>query len=555
MHADLLLYNGRIYTLDAGRPLAQAVAVRGNRILAVGDDADLRPLLRPGGQAVDLGGRAVIPGLIDAHIHFGWYSLALHEERVDLDNVPGKEEALARIAAQVDRTPPGCWIRGEGWNKNIWPQDAFPTAADLDAVAPDHPVALEDKSRHATWVNSLALELAGVTASTEDPPGGEIVRDEAGNPTGILLETAAQLITDAIPEPGVETFVQALRRGIAEAHRLGLTGFHDPGHPKVLAALQVLRTQGELTLRALVHIPADDLDGAAALGLRSGLGDAVLRIGGVKLFADGALGPQSAHMLAPYEGSDNRGIPTYTAEELHSLVCRARRAGLSVAIHAIGDAANRAALDAIARARAKTAGLLPPTLPDRIEHAQLLHPADLPRLAALGVVASMQPIHATSDMEMAERHWGRRCELAYAWRSVLNSGAVLAFGSDCPIETLDPLAGIHAAVTRRRADGRPGPEGWIPAQRLTVAQAVHAYTLGAAHASGEGHLKGSIIPGKLADLVVLSQDIFRIDPMAILESRVEMTIFDGQVVYPNQVGHSSASQRRAASGSLAREAR
>ncbi len=533
MNADLLLYNGRIYTLDAEKPLAQAVAIVGNRILAVGDDADLRPLLRVGGQAVDLGGKAVIPGLIDSHVHFGWHSMALYEERVDLDNVPSKEEALARVAAQARRTPPGCWIRGGGWNKNIWPQDTFPTAADLDAVTPNHPVALEDKSRHATWANSLALELAGVTASTDDPPGGEIVRDEAGNPTGILLETAADLIAEAIPEPGVETFVAALRRGIAEAHRLGLTGLHDPGHPKVLAALQVLRAQGELDLRVLIHIPADELSAALSVGLRSGLGDHLLRIGGVKLFADGALGPQSAHLLAPYEGrTDNRGIPTYSQEELNDLVRRAHGGGLAVAIHAIGDAANRAALDAVALAHAQTPAALRPALPDRIEHVQLLHPDDLPRLAALGVVASMQPIHATSDMEMAERHWGRRCELAYAWRSLLNSGAVLAFGSDSPIETMDPLAGIHAAVTRRRADGSPGPQGWIPTQRLTVAQAVRAYTLGAAYASGEGHLKGSITPGKLADLVVLSRDIFQIAPMEILESRVEMTLFDGRIVYP-----------------------
>lgn len=533
MQADLLLFNGRIYTMDADNPSAQAVAVAGNRILAVGDDAELRPMLRRGGQAIDLQRRTVIPGLIDAHVHFGWYSIATHQGQVDLDNVPTKKEAIARVAAEARRTPPGRWIQGGGWNKNLWPEPSFPTAADLDAVTPGHPVALEDKSRHATWVNSRALELAGITSATGNPPGGEILRDASGRPTGILLETAAELVYKVIPEPDLATMVEALRHGISEAHRLGLTSFHDPGHSLVLAGLQVLRAREELDVRALVHIPSDRLDAAIDLGLRSGLGDEYLRIGGVKIFADGALGPQSAHMLAPYEGAtDETGIPTHTAEELHELIHRTHGAGLSVAIHAIGDAANRSVLDAIADWHSSLSAPSPlPSLPDRIEHVQLLHPDDVPRLAQLNVVASMQPIHATSDMEMAERHWGRRCQFAYAWRSVLDSGACLAFGSDCPVETLDPLAGIHAAATRRRADGSSGPGGWIPAQRLAVTEAVHAYTLGAAHASGEIHLKGSVTPGKLADMAVLSHDIFTINPMDILQVCVEMTIFDGEVVY------------------------
>jgi predicted amidohydrolase YtcJ len=535
MEADLLFLNGRVYTMDVACPTAQAVAIAGNRILAVGEDADLRPFLRPGGQAVDIGGRAIIPGLIDAHVHFGWYSVALHQAQIDLDNVPTKAEAVARVAGAARGTPPGRWIQGGGWNKNIWPGLAFPTAVDLDTVIPDHPVALEDKSRHATWVNSLALERAGITASTEDPPGGQILRDASGQPTGILLETAAGLVHETIPEPDVDTMADALRQGMAGAHRLGLTGFHDPGHSTVLAALQVLRARGELTLRALVHIPDDELESAGELGVRSGFGDETLRIGGVKIFADGALGPQSAHMLSPYEGTTGEfGVPTQTAAELYERVRRARQAGLSVAVHAIGDAANRVVLDAIEHAQASGSGL-PPALPNRIEHVQLLHPEDLPRMARLDVVASMQPIHATSDMVMAERYWGRRCDLAYAWRGVLDSGARLAFGSDCPVEPLDPLAGIHAAVTRRRADGSPGPAGWIPAQRLTVAEAVHAYTLGAAYASGEAHLKGSLAPGKVADLVILSRDIFAIDPMEILDACVEMTVWDGRIVYRNKI--------------------
>lgn len=532
MKADLLLFNGHVYTQDAMCPKAQAVAIAGSRIVAVGDDADLRSLLRPSGQAVDLHGRTVVPGLIDAHVHFGWYSLSIYEGRVDLDNVPTKAEAIKRVARAALRRSPGQWIQGGGWNKNIWIDPSFPTAADLDVVTPDQPVALEDKSHHATWVNSRALELAGITEITRDPPGGKIVRDESGHPTGVLLETAAELVYKVAPDPDVETMVQALRQGITEAHRLGLTGVHDPGHPTVLAALQVLRARGELGLRALVHIPTDGLEHAVELGLRSGLGDECLRIGGVKIFADGALGPQTGHMLAPYEGSaDNLGIPTHTEGELLALVRHACAAGFSVAVHAIGDAANRSILDAIENAQSSAAQSTDLSIPNRIEHVQLLHLDDVPRLARLGVVASMQPIHATSDMEMAQRYWGRRCDLAYAWHSVLDRGAALAFGSDCPVETLDPLAGIHAAVTRRRADGSPGPEGWIPGQRLTVGQAVRAYTLGAAHASGEAHLKGSLVAGKLADLTVLADDIFRIEPMDILDTHVEMTVVDGRIVY------------------------
>ncbi len=531
MKADLVLYNGRIYTMDPGAGCAGALAVAGNRIVAVGDDAEMRALLGPDGRAIDLEGRAVVPGLIDAHVHFGWHSVAAAQRRLDLDNAP-KAKAVAQVASRARELPPGRWILGGGWNQNVWPDPVMPTAADLDAVAPDHPVALQSKSYHATWANSRALELAGITAATDDPPGGQIVRDERGQPTGILLEGAAELVDRVVPDPGVAEVMEALRQGMAQAHRLGLTGVHDPGSSTVLAAFQALRAAGEMHLRVLMHLPAETLDAAIALGLRSGLGDEWLCIGGLKLFADGALGPQTAHMLAPYEGAaGNLGIPTLSRDELHGLVGRANGAGLSVAIHAIGDAANRSALDAIAAAQAGASAATRPALPNRIEHVQLLHADDLPRLAQLGVVASMQPIHATSDMDMAGRHWGRRCELAYAWHSVLASGARLAFGSDAPVETMDPLAGIHAAVTRRRADGGPGPDGWIPAQRISVAQAVHAYTLGAAHASGQAHLKGSLTPGKLADLVVLSRDIFQVPPEEIAAARVEMTLLDGKIVY------------------------
>jgi predicted amidohydrolase YtcJ len=277
-----------------------------------------------------------------------------------------------------------------------------------------------------------------------------------------------------------------------------------------------------------MHIPARKLDAALALGVRDGLGDPWLRIAGIKVFTDGALGSRSAWMLAPYETDlANTGIPTISEGELQELVREANQAGLSVAVHAIGDAANRAVLDALAGTRDSASK----HLRNRIEHVQLLHPDDLPRLAKLGVIASMQPIHATSDIEIADRHWGPRAATGYAWRGLLDAGTRLAFGSDAPVEDLSPLLGIHAAVTRRRADGSPGPDGWYPEQRISVAEAVYAYTMGAAYASGEEELKGSLSPGKLADLAILDQDIFRIDPMDIQHVQVLGTVVDGQFVY------------------------
>jgi hypothetical protein len=296
---------------------------------------------------------------------------------------------------------------------------------------------------------------------------------------------------------------------------------------------QKLRAGGELQMRVLMQIPEENLDAAILAGLQSGFGDERLRIGGVKAFADGALGARTAYMLEPFEGEpDNYGIAVSEAEHLLDLVGKASRAGLPAFIHAIGDRANREVLDAVEASRRAGEGL---HLRHRIEHTQILHPDDIPRLAELGVIASMQPIHATQDMLLADSLWGERSASAYAFRSLLDSGAALAFGSDSPVEDLNVMIGIHAAVTRRRADGSPGPEGWYPEQRLTVAEAVRAYTAGAAYASGEEAIKGALSPGKLADLVVLSQDIFSIDPMAILETEVVATRLDGEVVYGREV--------------------
>ncbi len=510
-------------------PHAQAVAIGGNRIAAVGDDAQIMRLLAPGGEAVDLGGRAVVPGLTDCHIHFVQYALRL--TRIELSDIVSRAEAIRRVAERAQSAQPGEWLQGGGWNRNLWDDPSFPTKEDLDPVTLHNPVALSSKDGHSLWANSLALARAGITAETPSPPGGEIeCQSGTGEPTGIFKENAEDLITGVIGKPSLEEIQTALKVAMAHAHRAGITGIHDCEGELAFAAFQELSKKGELGLRVLMHIPSGNLDHAIGLGLRTGFGGEQLRLGGVKIFADGALGSRTAAMLAPYEDEPlNLGIVVTSKEEMRELVGKASRAGISVAIHAIGDRANRDVLDVLEESRQSGQEM---DLRHRIEHVQLLHPTDIPRLAELGVIASMQPIHATSDMDMVERHWGEeRGRGAYAWRSLLSAGTRLAFGSDCPVETLDALAGIHAAATRRRADGTPGPQGWHPGERITVEDAVRAYTSGAAYASGEEREKGSITPSKLADLVVLSQDIFLIPAMSIMETEVEATVFDGRFVY------------------------
>jgi predicted amidohydrolase YtcJ len=515
--------------MDRARPRVRAAAIAGNRIVAVGEDAPIRGLLAPGGAAADLGGRTVVPGFTDSHIHFVAYALSL--TRLDLSGVRSKAEVLRRTAERARVAKPGEWLLGRGWDRNLWDDPRFPAREELDSAAPHNPVALDSKDGHCLWVNSAALAKAGITTLTPSPAGGEIERRPGtGEPTGILKETAKHLVKKAIGTPSLDSVRSALITATAHAHRAGLTGIHDCEDALSFAAFQELWKNGELGLRTLLHIPAANLEHAIALGLRTGFGNGHLRVGGVKIFADGALGSRTAAMLAPYEDEPlNTGVVVTPMEEMRELVSKACRAGISVAVHAIGDRANRDVLDVLEQSRRGGEGA---DLRHRIEHAQLLCPNDIPRLAQLGVVASMQPLHATSDMEMARLHWGEeRLRGAYAWRSLLDAGAVLAFGSDCPIETLDPFAGIHAAVTRRRADGSPGPEGWRPEECITVEEAVRAYTMGAAHASGEEREKGSIAPGKLADMVVLSHDIFTVAPAAILETTVVATILDGRLVY------------------------
>ncbi len=521
-----LYRNAHVITMDPTNPRASAFLVENGRFVAVGSDDDLAAAVRAGDRTVNLGGRTVVPGLIDAHVHFAWFAFNLVD--IDLTRVGTREEVLGKVAERVRTTPTGDWIRGYGFDANTWGR--WPTYADLDAVAPDHPVALSARDGHSTWVNSLAMRLAGVTSVTESPAGGHIVRDGNGQPTGIFQENAAQLIRDVMPQRSQEERLAAYRLGMRAAAEVGVTGMHDmePYDSACFCALQRLDANGELTVRFSKAIPESAFESAVGAGLSSGFGNEWLRIGWLKLFSDGSLGSQTAHLLDAYEGRPGYfGVPTHSQEEMEAFVGKAVQHDMAVAIHAIGDAANRSVLNAFAAhaAESQRRGLR-----HRLEHAQLLKAEDLPRFAELGIIASVQPSHAPSDRYIADKHWGARARLAYAFKSLLRSGARMALGSDVPVEPLDPLAGIHAAVWRKRLN-EPESAPWYPEERLTVAEALHGFTLGAAYASGEEALKGSITPGKLADFVVLSQDISTGDEETFASVRPVATVVGGRSVF------------------------
>ncbi len=532
---ELLLINGKFHTQDSRYPNATSVATRGGRIRAVGnagEEGTIRALVGPDARVIDLQGRLVLPGLTDAHFHFRDWALGLR--RLALAGVESLAGLRERLAQRAEETPPGEWILGQGWNESRWPEPRMPTRADLDEAAPNQPVILWRSDLHLAVANSQALRKAGITADTPNPPEGLIDRDESGAPTGILREKAIGLVKDVIPPPTEDETVEAMREGFGRLHRLGLTGLHDhrimggDDGPPAFHAYQRLQASGDLALRLWMSIPSERLDEAVALGLRSGFGDDYLRVGHVKAFSDGGQGARTAWMLEPYEDTGDCGMPLTPMEEIAAIVRKADRAGLAVAVHAIGDRANRELITLFERVTQHTIPVTP--IPHRIEHVQVIRPGDVRRLAQLDVAASVQPIHVTDDMPMTEQSIGARSRFAYPFRDMLDAGVTLAFGSDAPVADPNPLFGIHAAVTRQTRDGDP-PGGWYPRQRLSVAEAVWGFTMGPACISGRAHELGSISPGKLADLVVLDRDIFEIEPRAIHQAQVTMTIFDGRVVY------------------------
>jgi predicted amidohydrolase YtcJ len=519
-----VLHNANIYTLDPENPTASALVVGRShgdgRILAVGYDDEILSEFDGIGICHNLDGKTIIPGLIDAHIHLKQYAQNLL--KIDCE-VPTMQECLDRVAERARSSPRGEWILGHGWNQNDWTR-GFGTAADLDQVAPNHPVYLTSKSLHAAWVNSAALKIAGIHSTTPDPATGTIQRDPNGVPTGILLEYASELVENLLPEPASSDLIDSIARAQTDLIKLGITSIHDFDQQDCFSALQHLNGESKLVLRVIKSIPLASLPHAIELGLQSGFGDDRLRLGSVKMFSDGALGPHTAAMLEPYRDSPNNyGNLFMNAEEIYEHGHNAIKNGLSLAVHAIGDLANREVLNAFERLRKEDTDLR-----HRVEHVQILQPADVHRLAILGIIASMQPIHATSDMEMANRLWGERAAYAYASKTLLSQGTRMAFGSDAPVETPNPFWGIHAAVTRQRADGSPGLDGWYPKERLTILEALRGFTTGAAYAGGMDDRQGKLTPGYLADLLVLDSDILKCDPAELQNIRPVVTMIGGE---------------------------
>lgn len=522
-----LLANARVYTQDPGLPWAEALVVGpSGRIVAVGATRHLEAVF--GARLThrdDLQGLTVWPGLTDAHFHLRQYA----EKRLWLDcATPSRAACLERVAQRARTTPPGTWILGHGWDQNRWPE-GYGSADDLDAVAPAHPVFLTAKSLHAAWVNRAALRAAGLSPTAADPPNGHFGRDARGRLNGLLFEGAIAWVQRAIPRPGPVEVAAALRAAQADLWRLGLTGVHNFDRAVSFDALQRLRREGALGLRVAQYLPWRAGDALAGLAYRAGWPDPWLRVVGLKGFADGALGPRTAAMLAPYDDAATRGTLLLTAEQVAARGVQVAPWGWALAVHAIGDAANRAVLRGLARLRAwERARGIPPAR-HRIEHAQRVAAADIALFGRLRLVASMQPVHALSDMRMAQQAWGARCATAYAWRALRQAGAVLAFGSDAPVESPDPWLGLYAAVTRRQPDGTPRA-GWYPQQRLRLAEALAAYTTGPAWAAGWERFLGRLAPGYAADLLVLPHDPFMLPPEALLETRPVRVMVNGRWV-------------------------
>ena len=538
MIPEVVLFNGNIKTMDSSCPQVQALAIKSGRVMAVGDNESIKNMAGSGTKLMNIGGRLGLPGMMDSHFHF--YNWAMGRQQLELSTVTSLEELAGQVAQAAGEVPEGTWILGQGWNESDWEEHKMPDRDALDAAAPDHPVALWRCDLHLLSVNSMALRLAGIDAATPDPPDGVIEKDATGRPTGVLRELAPNLVKEVIPEPTGDELIAAMQSGISYLHGLGLTGIHDmrlmgglEGAP-ALRAWQTLNERRELKLRCWTSIPGERLDEAVDLGLRTGMGNDRLRIGHVKYFADGGMGARTAWMIEPYLDADI-GMPLASMDSLKKAIFKAEHAGLAVVVHAIGDRANQEIItifEALEAARAKElpGSYLPPRLPHRIEHTQMIRPEEIQRLAKLGMAACVQPHNMILDINMIDECVGPRGCFTYAYQEMIDAGIPLLFSSDSPVCDPSPLVGIHAAVTRQRRDGTP-EGGWYPQQRVSVEQAVRGYTTIPAAFYGQGHELGSITPGKRADIIILEKDIFQINAMEIADVQVDMTLFNGDVVY------------------------
>jgi hypothetical protein len=531
--AEIILRGGKIVTLDPHLPQAQAIALAGARILAVGDNAAIDQLRTDRTRLIELGGRLVVPGFVECHGHL----LGLGQAKLQLDLVGTQsQEQIAQLVAQrAAKAMPLEWITGRGWDQNDWPDKAFPTHHSLTAAAPNNPVVLTRIDGHAVWVNAAAMKHAGLTKDTAEVPGGKIIRDSDGHPTGVLIDRAAGIVTRHAPELSRQRMKEALRLAIDQCLAHGITTFHDAGTGGELIELyRELLSEGQLPLRMYVLLWGSDrrlLQEHFRRGPEVGLGQGFLTIRAIKLMADGALGSRGAALFDPYDDAPGySGLLILSEDQVFTIADQALRHGFQVCTHAIGDRANRLVLDAYARAFAAHPQVKDPRF--RIEHAQILDDADIPRFAKLGVIASMQATHCTSDMPWVPDRIGpaRTLEGAYVWRKLLDSGARICNGSDAPVEHIDPLRGFYAAVTRQDLQGKP-PGGWQPDQRMTRQEALRSFTSEGAYAGFEEQHKGRLAPGLLADLIVLSHDILTQPEPRILDARVDLTIVGGKVRY------------------------
>lgn len=540
LHAqvDLVAMHGKVWTENPRQPEAEAFAVAGHRIVAVGSDAEIGKLAGRNTRVIDLQGRRVVPGFNDAHVHFFWGGQSLAS--VQLRDVTSRQQFTQRVGDYAQTRPIGEWIVDGNWDEEKWTPVALPTHEWIDAVTPNNPVWVNRSDAHMCLANALAMKLAGITKDTPDVPGGVIVRDKDGNPTGIFKDAAKDLVERVIPPPSDAQVDAALLAAQAYALDNGVTSVQDMGFTGSKAAdmqalivrgYQRLLAQGKWKVRVSARFPLDHYRRLADLGLMTNFGNDTLVIGSLKAFADGSLGSGTAWFFAPFDDAPgNSGLPTEQlahADQFYSDLKEADRAGMHVTVHAIGDRANKTILDLYQRLEQEDG---PSDRRLRIEHAQHLRPEDIPRFAQLHVIASVQPYHCIDDGRWAEKRIGhKRAETTYAFKSLLDAGTTLAFGSDWFVAPIDPMAGIYAATTRRTLDGK-NPDGWIPEQKITVAQSVHAYTVGSAYAESQDDIKGSIAVGKLADFAVLSQDIFHMDPVEIAKVKVVLTAVGGEIV-------------------------
>ena len=528
---DLAFVNGKVWTGDPGRPWAEAVAVRGDRILTVGTTAEVRQLAPAGAKLVDLGGSLLLPGFIDSHTHFLAGGFAL--KSIQLREAGSREDFVARIAAKAREFGPGRWVLNGDWDHQQFRPPELPRKDWIDGVTPDNPVCVNRLDGHMILANSLALKLAGVTKDTPVPPGGEIVKDLAtGEPTGILKDAAMDLVYAKIPEPSFAEKLEAAEASLRHAAENGVTSVHEMADASSFEVFEELARKNRLSARVHVYIPITEVATLARLRLKSPLGSPYLKLAGLKAFMDGSLGSATAYFFEPYtDDPRTSGLlhgQMFPEGIMQERILEADRAGLQLAIHAIGDRANSLLLDMYEKAVAVNG---PRDRRWRVEHAQHLRPADIARFGRLGLVAAVQPYHLIDDGRWAEGKIGpERARTTYAFRSLQQAGATLAFGSDWTVAPLSPILGIYAAVTRRTLDGKK-PGGWVPEEKVSVEEAVRAYTVNGAWVEFAESAKGTIEAGKLADLVILDRDIFVIPPEEIGGVRVRMTVFDGKIVY------------------------